>query len=148
MNTLAIPIKRLDADLPMPAYAYAGDAGVDLRAVSDDILQPFERKIIPCGIAVAIPTGFAGFVLPRSGLAVKHGISLVNAPGLIDCNYRGEIQAILINLDPKEPFMIERGDRIAQLTILRVADVAFQICDELPTTERGAGGFGSSGVKE
>ena len=146
MEHLAIPLKALEADLPVPACAYAGDGAVDLRSTVDEILQPFERKLVPCGIAVAIPAGFAGFVLPRSGLAAKHGISLVNAPGLIDSNYRGEIKAILVNLDPHEPFAIKRGDRVAQLAIMRVADAVFDLCDDLPATDRGTGGFGSSGV--
>lgn len=146
MEHVSIPLKQLDAELPVPAYAYAGDAGVDLRATCDETLKPFERKLIPCGIAVAIPRGYAGFVLPRSGLAIKHGVSLVNAPGLIDSNYRGEIQAILINLDPRNDFVIKRGDRIAQLVVMCVPDASFEVRDELPETDRGAGGFGSSGV--
>lgn len=146
MEKISVPLLQLDAGLPVPAYAYEGDAGVDLRAACDDTLKPFERKLVPCGIAAAIPRGFAGFVLPRSGLAIKHGISLVNAPGLIDSNYRGEIQAVLVNLDPEAPFEIKRGDRIAQLVIMRVPDASFDVCAELPETERGAGGFGSSGV--
>lgn len=146
MDHVSIPLQQLDAELPVPAYAYAGDAGVDLRATCDETLKPFERKLIPCGIAVAIPRGYAGFVLPRSGLAIKHGVSLVNAPGLIDSNYRGEIQAILINLDPRNDFVIKRGDRIAQLVVMRVPDASFEVRDELPETDRGAGGFGSSGV--
>ena len=146
IERVSIPLQQIDPDLPVPAYAYVGDAGVDLRATCDDILKPFERKLVPCGIAVAIPSGYAGFVLPRSGLAIKHGVSLVNAPGLIDSNYRGEIQAILVNLDPQSEFAIKRGDRIAQLVVMRVPDAAFDVCAELPDTERGAGGFGSSGV--
>lgn len=146
MEHVSVPLQQLDAELPVPAYAYEGDAGVDLRATCDDMLKPFERKLVPCGIAVAIPRGYAGFVLPRSGLAIKHGVSLVNAPGLIDSNYRGEIQAILVNLDPQNAFEIKRGDRIAQLVIMRVPDASFDVCAELPETERGAGGFGSSGV--
>ena len=98
IERVSIPLQQIDPDLPVPAYAYVGDAGVDLRATCDDILKPFERKLVPCGIAVAIPSGYAGFVLPRSGLAIKHGVSLVNAPGLIDSNYRGEIQAILVTI--------------------------------------------------
>ena len=140
IERVSIPLQQIDPDLPVPAYAYVGDAGVDLRATCD------ERKLVPCGIAVAIPSGYAGFVLPRSGLAIKHGVSLVNAPGLIDSNYRGEIQAILVNLDPQSEFAIKRGDRIAQLVVMRVPDAAFDVCAELPDTERGAGGFGSSGV--
>ena len=146
MEHLAVPLKNLDTELPAPQCAYAGDGAVDLRATCDEILLPFERKLIPCGIAVAIPAGYAGFVLPRSGLAIRHGISLVNAPGLIDSNYRGEIQAVLVNLDPHEAFTIKRGDRVAQLAIMRVADAKFQLCSDLPSTERGEGGFGSSGV--
>ena len=146
IERVSIPLQQIDPDLPVPAYAYVGDAGVDLRATCDDILKPFERKLVPCGIAVAIPSGYAGFVLPRSGLAIKHGVSLVNAPGLIDSNYRGEIQAILVNLDPQSEVAIKRGDRIAQLVVMRVPDAAFDVCAELPDTERGAGGFGSSGV--
>ena len=142
IERVSIPLQQIDPDLPVPAYAYVGDAGVDLRATCDDILKPFERKLVPCGIAVAIPS-----VLPRSGLAIKHGVSLVNAPGLIDSNYRGEIQAILVNLDPQSEFAIKRGDRIAQLVVMRVPDAAFDVCAELPDTERGAGGFGSSGVR-
>lgn len=146
MERLTIPLKQLDEDLTVPHCAYGGDAAVDLRSTCDATLQPFERKLIPCGIAVAIPVGYAGFVLPRSGLACNHGVSLVNAPGLIDSNYRGEIKAVLINLDPHEPFTIKRGDRIAQLSIISVCDLTFQLCGDLPSTERGEGGFGSSGV--
>ena len=146
MGRVTVPLKLLDAGLPVPAYAYAGDAGVDLRSTIDLVLQPFERALVPCGIAAAIPPGYAGFVLPRSGLAIKRGVTLVNAPGLIDSNYRGEIQAILANLDAKEPFEIKRGDRIAQLVIMSVPEVAFEELSELPETSRGTGGFGSSGV--
>lgn len=146
MERISIPLQQLDPELPVPAYAYPGDAGVDLRATCDDVLQPFERKFVPCGIAVAIPRGYAGFVLPRSGLAIKHGVSLVNAPGLIDSDYRGEIQAVMINLDPQTPFEVKRGDRIAQLVIMRVPDASFDVSEELPATTRGTGGFGSSGV--
>ena len=146
MQPISVPIKRLDDTLDMPAYAYVGDAGLDLRSAEDAVLKPFERKLISCGIAIAIPEGYAGFVLPRSGLAAKHGISIVNAPGLIDSNYRGEIKAILVNLDPHEDFAIARGDRIAQLVIMAVPPVMLEEVDELSETSRGAGGFGSSGV--
>ncbi len=146
MDRIAVPLELLDPELPMPAYAYAGDAGLDLRSTSDLTLQPFERALVPCGIAVAIPSGCAGFVLPRSGLAAKHGVSLVNAPGLIDSGYRGEIRAVLVNLDPRASFEIKRGDRIAQLVIMRVPEVVLEPCDALPDTCRVAGGFGSSGV--
>ncbi len=147
MHTVRIPVKRLDEALDMPAYAYVGDAGLDLRAAEDAVLAPFERKLVSCGIAIAIPQGYAGFVLPRSGLAAKHGISIVNAPGLIDSNYRGEIKAILVNLDAHNEFEIAHGDRIAQLVILETPVVELEEADELSETERGAGGFGSSGVQ-
>ena len=130
----------------MPAYAYVGDAGLDLRSAEDAVLKPFERKLVSCGIAIAIPEGHAGFVLPRSGLAAKHGISIVNAPGLIDSNYRGEIKAILVNLDAHEEFEISHGDRIAQLVIMPYPAVELKEVEELDQTVRGAGGFGSSGV--
>ena len=126
--------------------AYPGDAGVDLRATCDVELAPFERALVPSGIAVALPAGYAGFVVPRSGLAIKHGVSVVNAPGLIDSNYRGEIKVVLINLDSHTPFSVRRGDRIAQLVIMRVEEATFNPCEELPSSERGEGGFGSSGV--
>ncbi len=143
---LPVPIVSLDTNLDVPAYAYAGDGGVDLRAAEEAVLAPFERRLVPCGISIAIPEGYAGFVLPRSGLAVKHGISLVNAPGLIDSNYRGEIKAVLVNLDPREPFEIKHGDRIAQLVVMRVENVRFENCEALSESGRGAGGFGSSGI--
>ena len=146
MQPIAVPVKRLDKTLDMPAYAYVGDAGLDLRAAEDAVLKPFERKLVSCGIAMAIPQGYAGFVLPRSGLAAKHGISIVNAPGLIDSNYRGEIKAILVNLDPNEEFFITHGDRIAQLVIMATPPVILEESEELSATSRGAGGFGSSGV--
>ncbi|OUO91479.1 deoxyuridine 5'-triphosphate nucleotidohydrolase [Gordonibacter sp. An230] len=141
-----VPLRALDPDLPLPTYAYAGDAGVDLRSTRDEVLRPFERRLVPCGVALALPRGYAGFVLPRSGLAVKHGVSLVNAPGLIDSDYRGEICAVLVNLDPHEEFFVKRGDRIAQLVIMPVPPLSFEAVDELPDTDRGSGGFGSSGV--
>lgn len=144
--TVTVPVKRLDKTLDMPRYAYVGDAGLDLRSAEEVTLQPFERKLVSCGIAVAIPQGHAGFVLPRSGLAAKHGISIVNAPGLIDSNYRGELKAILVNLDAHEPFHIEHGDRIAQLVILETPVVEVEEAEELSETQRGVGGFGSSGV--
>lgn len=146
MDGVSIPLKRLDAALPMPEYAYLGDAGVDLRSTCDITLNPFERQLIPCGISLAIPQGFAGFVLPRSGLALKQGISLVNSPGLIDSNYRGEIKVIAINLDPHTPVSIVRGDRVAQLVIMATPRMVFESCEELPHTDRGIGGFGSSGI--
>lgn len=147
MGAVEVPLLRLDEGLEAPKCAYAGDAGVDLRSTVSLTLAPFARALVPCGIAIALPPGHAGLVVPRSGLAIKHGISIVNAPGLIDSNYRGEIKAVLINLDPHEPFAIERGDRIAQLVIVRVEEAAFAPCSELPDSDRGQGGFGSSGLK-
>lgn len=146
-QAVTVPVKKLDETLEMPAYAYVGDAGLDLRAAEDAVLQPFERKLVACGIAMAIPQGYAGFVVPRSGLAAKHGISVVNAPGLIDSNYRGEIKAILINLDAENPFVIKHGDRIAQLVIIETPPVRLSQVDELSETDRGTGGFGSSGIE-
>ena len=148
MQTIQVPIKSLDDSLELPAYAYVGDAGLDLRSTEDITLEPFARAMVPCGFALAIPQGYGGFVLPRSGLAAKHGISIVNAPGLIDSNYRGEVKVILINLDPENAFHIARGDRIAQLVILQTPAVNLVPSDQLDETERGTGGFGSSGVNQ
>lgn len=147
-NAVSIPLKKLEHNLPMPAYAYSGDAGVDLRAAHPEVLEPFQRKAIPCGIALAIPQGYAGFVLPRSGLALRHGISLVNAPGLIDSNFRGEIKVILVNLDPHTTFSVSYGDRIAQLVISPVSSVCFVSEPDLSSSCRGEAGFGSSGIKK
>lgn len=145
---LRVPVKRLDTTLEMPRYAYVGDAGVDLMSADDVVLRPFERKLVSCGISMAIPEGHAGFVLPRSGLAIKHGISIVNAPGLIDSNYRGEIKVVLVNLDSQSDFKVAHGDRIAQLVIMPVPIVRLAEVDALDETERGTGGFGSSGISE
>ena len=136
----------LDEALPAPAYAHPGDAGLDLRAAVGGTLVPFERRLVPCGFALAIPDGYAGLVIPRSGLAAKHGISIVNAPGLIDSGYRGEIMVSLINLDGKQAFTFEKGDRIAQLMIIRTVDITLHNTSELPESDRGVRGFGSSGV--
>lgn len=144
--TPAIQIKRLDRALPLPTYAHAGDAGLDLYAAEGRQLAPFERALVPCGIAVAIPEGYAGFVQPRSGLALRRGLSLVNTPGLIDSHYRGEIKLIAINLDPRETLTIERGEKVAQLVIQQVARAALVEVEELDETVRGVGGFGSTGV--
>ena len=141
-----VEIKRLDAGLALPAYAYPGDAGLDLRSAEDVTLAPFERRFIPTGIALAIPKGYAGFVLPRSGLAARLGLSMVNTPGLIDSQYRGEVKVVAINLDPREPIVIKRGDRIAQLVILAYPEVSLTEVLELDDTERSVGGFGSSGL--
>lgn len=146
MSRLSIPVKLLSEGASMPQAMRMGDAGLDLRSVEQVTLRPFERALIPTGIALAIPEGYAGFVLPRSGLAAKHGFTLVNAPGLIDSNYRGEIKVIGMNLDPNDDFVISAGDRIAQLVIMRVCDCGLCTVEELDATERGAAGFGSSGV--
>jgi dUTP pyrophosphatase len=139
-------IRRLDPALPLPAYAHEGDAGMDLYAAADVTLQPFERALVPTGIAVAIPEGYAGFVQPRSGLAIKRGLSLVNTPGLIDSHYRGEIKVIAINLDAAEPIHIARGEKVAQFVIQAVERAGLEEVDELDITARGEGGFGSTGV--
>ena len=144
--TISIPLQQLDNELPIPENAYVGDGAVDLRSTKDIVLAPFERALIPTGIAIELPLGFAALVVPRSGLAIKHGITLVNAPGLIDSNYRGEIGAIVANMDPHDKFEIKRGDRIAQLMIFSVEQPEFKIVESLSETDRGAGGFGSSGV--
>lgn len=141
-----IPLKRLTESAVVPSNAYIGDAGYDLCSVENMTLQPFERAMIPTGLAIELPLGFAGFVVPRSGLAAKKGLSIVNAPGLIDSNYRGELKVIAINLDPKEPITIEVGDRIAQLVIMKVEAARFNEVDSLNDSDRGTGGFGSSGI--
>jgi len=140
-----ISVQRLDPLLPLPQQAHAGDAGVDLYAREDTVLTPNGgRALMPTGIAIAIPLGYAGFVLPRSGLALNHGISVVNAPGLIDSHYRGELKVVLLNTDPARPYHVHRGDRIAQLVIQRVEDVTWVEVDALDENNRG-GGFGHSG---
>lgn len=143
---ISVPIKRLDKTMTLPTYAYTGDAGLDLMASEDVTLEPFARTLIPTGLAIAIPEGYAGFVLPRSGLALRSGLSLANTPGLIDAHYRGELKVVALNLDPQTPIHITRGERIAQLVIQQVPVVDLVEVDELDTTDRGAGGFGSSGV--
>ncbi|MEV4803389.1 dUTP diphosphatase [Nonomuraea sp. NPDC049421] len=144
-NTVEVLIQRLDAELPMPSYAHAGDAGADLYAVEDVELQPGERAVVGTGVAIALPDGYAAFVHPRSGLAAKHGVTLVNAPGTVDAGYRGEIRVTLINTDAKEPFRLRRGDRVAQLVVQRVERAAFHEVERLPGSVRGANGFGSTG---
>jgi len=140
-----ISVQRLDPDLPLPQFAHAGDAGVDLYAREDTVLAPNGgRALMPTGIAIAIPLGYAGFVLPRSGLALHNGISVVNAPGLIDSHYRGELKVVLLNTDPTRPYHVHRGDRIAQLVIQKVEDVTWVEVAELDANNRG-GGFGHSG---
>ena len=142
---LELKIKLLEDDLPVPRYQHEGDAGLDLPSRIDYRLEPGERARIPTGIAVAIPRGYAGFVMVRSGLAARHGIACVNAPGLIDAGYRGEIVVILLNTDRREPFVIRRGDRIAQLVLQKVIEATVVTVDELDETARGEGGFGSTG---
>ena len=142
---LEIPIVRLDPELPLPAYAHEGDAGLDLFAREDaTVVAAGGRVLVPTGISIAIPMGYGGFVLPRSGLAVKHGISVVNAPGLIDAAYRGEIKVVLLNTDPAADYHVSRGDRIAQLVIQRVETVEWVVSESLDGVDRG-GGFGHSG---
>ena len=143
---ISLPIKRLDDSVELPTYAYEGDAGLDLRASESVVLRPFERRLIGTGLAVAIPDGYAGFVQPRSGLALKHGLSMANTHGLVDAHYRGELKVCAINLDPNNDIHISRGDRIAQLVIQRVPVVDLVEVKELDVTDRGIGGFGSSGV--
>ena len=143
---MRIPLRRLDPGLPLPAAQHAGDAGIDLYAASDSTLDARGgRALVPTGIAIAIPAGHAGFVQPRSGLALRHGVTVVNTPGLVDAGYRDEIRVLLINLDPAEPFKISRGDRIAQLVIQRFEAVEWVEVDDLDATERGLGGWGSTG---
>lgn len=139
-------VVRLDSDLPLPVYAHRGDAGCDLVAGQDVTVAPAGgRAVVGTGIALALPVGYAGFILPRSGLAARHGLTVVNAPGLLDSGYRNELKVALLNTDPTEPFTVRRGDRIAQLVIQRVEHVTWMEVDELPDSERGLGGFGSSG---
>ncbi len=146
-DKLVLPIKRLDKTVELPGYAYEGDAGLDLRSSETVDLAPFERRLVSTGLAIAIPDGYAGFVQPRSGLALKKGLSMANTPGLIDAHYRGELKVCAINLDPKETIHIEKGERIAQLVIQKVPVVTLQEVDELSQTDRGEGGFGSSGIQ-
>jgi dUTP pyrophosphatase len=142
---LEIQVQRLDRDLPLPAYAHPGDAGADLLTTVDVTLAPGERAMVPTGIALALPEGYAAFVHPRSGLAARHGLSIVNTPGTIDAGYRGEIKVMLVNHDPREPIELRRGDRIAQLVVQRVERARFAEVGELPGSVRGAGGYGSTG---
>ena len=146
MINISVPFAKLDSSISLPAYAHEGDAGVDLRSTIDCVIEPFERFVVPTGVAFAIPEGYAGLVIPRSGLAAKHGISIVNAPGLIDSGYRGEIKVVLINLDAKKPFEIKTGDRIAQIMFTPYAQACLEQQATLDETSRGADGFGSSGV--
>lgn len=145
MHSLKILVQQLDPDIPLPRHARPGDAGVDLYARAGGVLAPGERTLVPTGIAVALPEGHVGLIAPRSGLAARHGISLVNSPGILDAGYRGEIQAVLIN-EGTEPFEYERGERIAQLVVVPFATQDYEVVAELPGSDRGAGGFGSTGT--
>jgi len=153
VDPVEVAVHRLDPEQPLPAYAHPGDAGADLSAAEDVVLPPGGRAVVGTGLAVAVPEGFAAFVHPRSGLAARHGIALVNAPGTIDAGYRGEVRVILVNTDPTEPFTVRRGDRIAQLVVQPVVRARFAPVPELPPPPagpstngtRGTGGFGSTG---
>ena len=142
---MQVSVKRLDRELPLASYAHAGDAGLDLYAAENVSLAPGERALVPTGIAIAIPEGFAGFVQPRSGRALRDGLSFPNTPGLIDSHYRGEIKVIVVNLDPHAEIHVQRGERIAQLVIQRVERAELIEVAELDQTQRGEGGFGSTG---
>jgi dUTP pyrophosphatase len=145
-HTAPLPVLRLDRELPLPRYAHPGDAGLDLYLRETVTLKPGERTVVPTGIALAIPDGHVGLVHPRSGLAARHGVTLVNAPGTIDAGYRGEVKVILVNTDVHQPVTLERGSRIAQLVVQRFETVEVVDVDTLPDTTRGAGGFGSTGM--
>ena len=140
-----MPLVRLDPDLPLPTYAHPGDAGADLVTAVDVRLEPGERALVPTGIAIAVPEGYVALVHPRSGLAARHGLSIVNTPGTVDAGYRGEIKVLLVNLDPASPIELSRGDRVAQLVLQRVERAAFTEVASLPESARGSGGYGSTG---
>ena len=146
MTPVNVHIKLLDPELPAPAYAKPGDAGADLRSRVDFELEPGERALVPTGVAIALPEGYVGLVHPRSGLATKNGITIVNAPGTVDSGYRGELMVTLLNTDKTKSFHVQRGDRIAQLIIQKYEHTTFTVVDELDQTERGSSGFGSSGI--
>jgi dUTP pyrophosphatase len=146
VDALDIPVVQLDPDLPLPDYAHPGDAGADLLARVDALLAPGGgRALVPTGVALALPSGWAGFVQPRSGLALRHGVTVLNSPGLIDSGYRDELKVILVNTDPTEEYVVHRGDRIAQLVVRPVAEARFVPSRELPGSSRATGGFGSTG---
>ncbi len=144
-TSLEIAVRRVDPELPLPAYAHPGDAGADLVTGVDVTLAPGERALVPTGVAIALPEGFVALVHPRSGLAARHGLSIVNTPGTVDSGYRGEIKVLLINHDPVEPIRLKRGDRIAQLVIQRYERARFVAVEALPESVRGSGGYGSTG---
>nr|WP_157571592.1 dUTP diphosphatase [Nocardioides alkalitolerans] len=145
MPPVRVELLRLDPDLEPPSYAHPGDAGADLRTAVDVVLAPGERRLVPTGVAIALPFGYVALVHPRSGLAARHGLSIVNTPGTVDAGYRGEVKVLLVNLDPAEPVTLRRGDRIAQLVVQRVERAEFAEVDVLPGSDRGAGGYGSTG---
>lgn len=145
MEPLTIRVRRVHDDAVLPSYAHPGDAGADLSTTVDVHLEPGERALVPTGISIALPDGYVGLVHPRSGLAARCGLSIVNTPGTVDAGYRGELKVMLINLDPREPIVLERGDRIAQLVVQRVEHADFVEVDELPDSVRGDGGHGSTG---
>lgn len=146
MSGIELEVQRLDPEVELPSYAYKGDAGLDLRSSEDVTLKPLERRLVSTGIAVAIPEGYAGFVQPRSGLALKEGLSMANTPGLVDSHYRGELKICAVNLDPDRDLFISRGERVAQLVIQEVPKVSVKEVESLSATDRGEGGFGSSGL--
>lgn len=145
MNELVVSLQQLDAELPLPSYAHPGDAGADLAIAIDVVIEPGERVLVPTGVAIALPTGYAAFVHPRSGLAARSGLTIVNAPGTVDAGYRGEIKVCLLNTDRHTPITLNRGDKIAQLVIQPVVQAAFEVVEQLPDSVRGAGGHGSTG---
>lgn len=140
-----VRVRRLDPDVPLPSYAHDGDAGADLVTTTDLVLEPGERALVPTGLSLALPRGYVGLVHPRSGLAIRAGLSIVNAPGTVDAGYRGEIKVALVNLDPRDPVVLRRGDRIAQLVVQRVERASFVEAEVLPDSARGDGGHGSTG---
>jgi dUTP pyrophosphatase len=144
-NKVDVLVKRLDPELPLPSYAHAGDAGADLVAAVDVELPPGERAVVPTGVAIALPDGYAAFIHPRSGLGAKLGVTIVNAPGTVDAGYRGEIHVTLLNTDARATVRLRRGDRIAQMVVQRVEQAVFHELDELPGSARGTAGFGSTG---
>ncbi|MBS2964038.1 dUTP diphosphatase [Actinocrinis puniceicyclus] len=144
-GTVDVLVTRLDEGLPLPSYAHPGDAGADLRTTVDAVVEPGERVVLPTGLALALPEGYAAFVHPRSGLAARYGVALVNSPGTVDAGYRGEVKVIVVNLDKNAPVVFHRGDRIAQLVVQRVERARFREVVRLPQAARGTGGFGSTG---
>ncbi|TIC86632.1 dUTP diphosphatase [Nocardioides sp. GY 10127] len=144
-DQLQVQVVRLDPDVPLPSYAHPGDAGADLTTTVDVRLEPGERALVPTGLAIALPEGFVALIHPRSGLAARHGLSIVNTPGTVDAGYRGEVKVLLVNLDRTEPIELRRGDRVAQLVIQRVEQALFVDVDNLPDSVRGDGGYGSTG---